>query len=118
MTREFIETDRFTQEWYGIGFNDDDLAALQEKLNNDPHAGYVMSGVGNARKLRVSFRNRGKSRSARVIYADREGENRLFLLMAYTKKDKDTLDSKDIVDVRTMLTQVEGKRFRMLRRNT
>lgn len=118
MTREFIETQEFRQDWEDIGLNDDDLAALQSELNSDPHVGYVMSGVGNARKMRVSFSKRSKSRSARVIYADSEEDKRLYLLMAYTKKEKDTLSSKDIIKVRTMLTQVEGKNFRKIARNT
>ena len=38
MKRVFIETPSFTKKWYALGFNDDDLAELQQFLITNPEA--------------------------------------------------------------------------------
>ena len=50
MRREFIETPSFTKRWFALGFNDDDLAELQQFLIKNPEAGDVM--IGTARNWR------------------------------------------------------------------
>ncbi|WP_232502095.1 addiction module toxin RelE [Treponema vincentii] len=70
MRREFIETPSFTKRWFALGFNDDDLAELQQFLIKNPEAGDVMIGTGGLKKIRFAFQGRGKSGSARVCYVD------------------------------------------------
>ena len=50
MRREFIETPSFTKRWFALGFNDDDLAELQQFLIKNPEAGDIM--IGTARNWR------------------------------------------------------------------
>ena len=50
MRREFIETPSFTKRWFALGFNDDDLAELQQFFIKNPEAGDVM--IGTARNWR------------------------------------------------------------------
>lgn len=116
MTREFIELEDFTDDWEDIGFDDDDLAELQKELNNDPKVGYVMHGLGNVRKMRFSYGNRGKNRSARIIYVDCEPEGKVFLIGVYTKKEKENLSAQEKTKVRDLLGDIEGKRFRSIHR--
>ena len=63
MKREFIETPSFTKRWFALGFNDDDLAELQQFLIKNPNAGDMMVGTGGLRKLRFAFEDKGKSGS-------------------------------------------------------
>lgn len=42
MKKEFIETPFFTKRWYALGFNDEDLAELQQFLLKNPQAGDMM----------------------------------------------------------------------------
>lgn len=70
MKRVFIETPSFTKKWYALGFNDDDLAELQQFLITNPEAGTLMVGTGGLRKLRYAFKGRGKSGGARVCDVD------------------------------------------------
>ena len=70
MRREFIETPSFTKRWFALGFNDDDLAELQQFLLKNPEAGDIMVGTGGLKKIRFAFQGRGKSGSSRVCYVD------------------------------------------------
>lgn len=58
MTREFIWTTAFLSGWKRCGFDDDDLARLEEDLLKDPKAGIVIQGTGGARKLRFEYEGR------------------------------------------------------------
>ncbi|WP_253675523.1 hypothetical protein [Treponema sp. OMZ 305] len=53
MRREFIETPSFTKRWFALGFNDDDLAELQQFLLKNPEAGDIM--IGTARNWRKEY---------------------------------------------------------------
>lgn len=70
---------------------DADLRRLQEELLADPQIERVMQGTGGVRKMRFAFENRGKSGSVRVIYVDFEIREKLYLLTAYPKSEKDNL---------------------------
>lgn len=45
MKREFIETPSFTKRWFSLGFNDEDLAELEQFLVENPEAGDMMVGT-------------------------------------------------------------------------
>ena len=91
MTRIFVELPSFRNEWKAMGLTDDDLKRLQEELLADPTVGRLMQGTGGVRKMRFAFENRGKSGSVRVIYVDFEIHEKLYLLTAYPKSEKDNL---------------------------
>ncbi len=91
MTRIFVELPSFRNEWKALGLTDTDLRRLQEELLANPQLGSVMQGTGGVRKMRFAFENRGKSGSVRVIYVDFEIREKLYLLTAYPKSEKDNL---------------------------
>ena len=72
LIRTFIEIPLFSRRWTEIGLDEDDLLALQIMLLKDPESGPVMEGTGGIRKVRFPLKNRGKSGSVRVCYADFE----------------------------------------------
>ena len=95
MTRTFVELPIFRTRWKEMGLNDDDLRRLQEELLADPKVGEVMKGTGGVRKMRFAFEKRGKSGSVRVIYVDFEVYEKIFLITAYTKNEKDNLSESE-----------------------
>ncbi len=91
MTREFIELPLFRAKWKDLGLDDKDLRRLQEEILSDPKIGAVIRGTGGIRKMRFSFEHRGKSGSIRIIYIDFEIHEKIFLITAYPKNEKDNL---------------------------
>ena len=104
MTRIFVELPSFRKEWKTMGLTDDDLRRLQEELLADPKVGKVMRETGGVRKMRFAFEAQGKSSSVRVIYFDFEIHEKLYLLTAYPKNEKDNLSKAE----RNTLKQLVG----------
>ena len=107
MTRTFVELPIFRFRWKELGLNDDDLRRLQEELLADPKVGAVMKGTGGVRKMRFAFEQRGKSGSLRVIYVDFEVYERIFLITAYPKSEKDNLSEAERNEIRQMIHALE-----------
>ena len=111
MTRTFIELPLFRSKWEDLGLNDDDLKRLQVELLADPKVGAVMRGTGGVRKMRFAFEQRGKSGSIRVIYVDFEVYEKIYLITAYTKSEKDNLTDKERNEIHRLIdilkTQLE-----------
>ena len=63
-----------------------------------------MRETGGVRKMRFAFEQQGKSGSARVIYVDFEVHEKLYLLTAYPKNEKDNLSKAE----RNTLKQLVG----------
>ena len=104
MTRIFVELPSFRKEWKTMGLTDDDLRRLQEELLADPKVGKVMRETGGVRKMRFAFEAQGKSSSVRVLYVDFEIHEKLYLLTAYPKNEKDNLSKAE----RNTLKQLVG----------
>ena len=63
----FVETKLFTK-LVGDTLVDDEYAALQQVLIENPESGRVIRGSGGVRKLRWSVAGRGKRGGVRIIY--------------------------------------------------
>ena len=107
MTRLFVELPIFRSRWKDMGLNDDDLKRLQEELLADPKIGAVMRGTGGVRKMRFAFEQRGKSGSIRVIYVDFEVYEKIFLITAYPKSEKDNLTDTERNEIKQMIHALE-----------
>ena len=107
MTRLFVELPIFRSRWKDMGLNDDDLKRLQEQLLADPKIGAVMRGTGGVRKMRFAFEQRGKSGSIRVIYVDFEVYEKIFLITAYPKNEKDNLTDTERNEIKQMIHALE-----------
>ena len=66
--------------------------------------------------MRLAFRNRGKSGSARIIYVDFEVYEKIFFVDAYQKSEKDNLTKaernamKDVVELIELSLEAEKQR--------
>ena len=109
MTRTFVELPIFRARWKEMGLNDEDLKRLQEELLSDPKVGAVMRGTGGVRKMRFAFEQRGKSGSVRVIYVDFEIYEKIFLITAYPKNEKDNLSDSERAEIKQMIQALENQ---------
>ncbi len=107
MTREFVELPLFRSKWKSLGLNDADLIRLQEEILLDPKTGAVMKETGGVRKMRFAFEHRGKSGSIRVIYIDFEVYEKIYLLTAYPKNEKDNLSKSERNELRKLVEILE-----------
>ena len=108
MTRTFVELPLFRSRWKALGLDDSDLRRLQEELLANPKIGAVMQGTGGVRKLRFAFDARGKS-GTRVIYVDFEVYEKIFLLTAYAKNEKDNLTPAERGEIRQLIHALESQ---------
>lgn len=107
MKRTFVELPVFRSAWKGLGLDDEDLRRLQKELLADPKIGAVMQGTGGVRKMRFAFEHRGKSGSLRVVYIDFEIYEKIYLLTAYTKSEKDNLSKVERNEIRGLVEILE-----------
>ena len=107
MKRSFIELPIFKSRWEALGLNDEDLLRLQIELLADPQAGGVMQGTGGVRKMRFAFEHRGKSGGVRAIYVDFEVYEKIYLLTAYTKNEKENLTKKERSEIKQLIEVLE-----------
>lgn len=66
-----------------------------------------MQGTGGVRKMRFAFERRGKSGSIRVIYIDFEIHEKIFLLTAYPKSEKDNLSKAERNELHQLVDVLE-----------
>lgn len=97
----------FEKQWNKMGLTDDDLRRLQYELLADPQKGDVMQGTGGLRKLRFAFEHRGKSGSSRVVYVDFAFYEKIFLISAYPKNEKDNLTQAERNNIKKMIELLE-----------
>lgn len=107
MKRSFIELPIFKSRWEALGLNEEDLLRLQIELLAAPKAGDVMQGTGGVRKMRFAFEHRGKSGGVRVIYVDFEVYEKIYLLTAYTKNEKENLTKKERSEIKQLIEVLE-----------
>lgn len=103
--REFIYFKIFDKSWDDMGLTDDDLIELENALLENPTIGSVISGTGGVRKMRFMLpNNKGKSGGARILYVDYVVHEKIALLTAYPKGEKDNITDKE---KKLLKTQVE-----------
>ena len=107
MTRIFVELPSLRAEWKSMGLTEEDLLRLEEELLENPAAGKVMQGTGGVRKMRFAFEHRGKSGSLRVIYIDFVLREKLYLLTAYPKNEKDNLTKAERNELKILVQALE-----------
>ena len=100
----FIETKVFTDAIQQC-MSDDAYAALQQHLVEHPDGGDLIPGSGGLRKIRWSGSGRGKRGGSRVIYYWWM-PSRIFMLIAYTKNQKDNLTASEKSALRKLVEEM------------
>jgi len=86
----FVESSAFERVCAAY-LTDDEYAALQQYMIQNPEAGQVVPGSGRVRKLRWAQRGAGKRGGLRVIYFVRYRPNEFWMLTAYSKAKYDNV---------------------------
>jgi len=107
LSREFIELPQFHKNWNELGLDEESLRMLQIQLLKNPQAGDVVPGTGGLRKYRFRLPNRGKSGGARVLYVDFVAYEKIYLITAYSKSDKENLTKTECQGIRIMIQKLE-----------
>ena len=68
-----------------------------------------MKETGGVRKMRFAFEHRGKSGSIRVIYIDFEVYEKIYLITAYPKNEKDNLTKAVRNELRELVKVLENQ---------
>ena len=95
----FIETrlfSRLVQEYLA----DEDYAALQQELIQNPEIGSVVRGSGGVRKLRWAAPGRGKRGGYRIIYFVRRPKGVIWMLTMYPKNVADNIPGHVLRQIR------------------
>jgi hypothetical protein len=116
MIRLFIMTELFDAAWENQHLFDDDLKLLQGDLLRNPICGAVIRGTGGFRKMRFSLPGRGKSGGLRVIYLDVPEFETLYLMLAYPKGEKETLNPAECNELKRIAANIKNN-LRKRRRN-
>jgi hypothetical protein len=101
---EIVETSIFTRQIRTL-LKDDEYRALQEELVINPLAGAVIRGSGGLRKLRWAAKGHGKSGGIRVIYYYVTPDDQIFMLVAYSKADKEDLTDSEVAALRKLIQE-------------
>lgn len=86
---EFIELPPFAAMRTELFNDDESYATFQMYLCHHSQAGDVIPGTGGCRKIRWAARGKGKRGGARVIYFVRLVEERIVLVAAYGKGERE-----------------------------
>ena len=93
----------FDKQWKELGLNDDDLRSFQSELIDAPKQAPIIQGTGGVRKVRFSFKNKGKSGGVRVLYLDIEKVKIIVLLSVYAKNEKENIDAEEKQIIRRLV---------------
>ena len=99
----FVELPLFTKH---APFTDDELAALQRTILDNPMAGDLIPGSRGLRKMRAALGGRGKRGGARVIYYLWSARDSSYLLFAYAKNEQSDLTAAQIKMLGALMQEV------------
>lgn len=109
MTREFIRLPTFENCWKKCGLSDKELVELEIALCSNPKLGKVVKGTGGLRKLRWAVPGSGKRGSVRIVYVDFAVYEKLYLISAYTKNEKEDLTDDEKKHIKSLITVLENE---------
>lgn len=108
MTRTFIQTKEFSNNWDHLGLDDDNLRKLEYDIMINPDKYPVIQGTGGLRKARFAFRNQGKSGGVRVCYVDFVMKETIYLITVYPKSEKDNLSQAEKNQIKKLISILEN----------
>ncbi|WP_440489211.1 type II toxin-antitoxin system RelE/ParE family toxin [Serratia nevei] len=103
---EFIETTVFSRKRAEL-MKDDDFQAFQSYLLLNHHEGDTISHTGGCKKIRWGLDGKGKRGGVRVIYYLTAPCGRVYLLLIYSKNEKDDLSGQEKAILRSIVQQLD-----------
>jgi len=105
--RMFFSTFEFDKQWDHMGLDDDDRSRLENEILDNPKIGTVIQGTGGLRKMRFAFQGKGKRGGIRALYVDYVVFERVYLITAYPKGNKDDISPSERKLFKTLIEQTE-----------
>ena len=109
MGRLFISTNEFDKQWKHLGLDDSDRRNLENEIAKNPQIGAVIQGTGALRKMRFALEGRGKSGGARVLYVDFVVAERIYLITAYPKNQKENISAAERALYKQLIEQTQAE---------
>ena len=78
-----------------MGLSDEDRRKLENEIADNPSVGTPIRGTGGLRKMRFALEGRGKRGGSRVLYVDFVIYERIYLVYAYPKNEKEDITSEE-----------------------
>lgn len=97
-----VETSVFTRQILSL-LTDNEYRQLQVVVANRPTVGEVIKNSGGLRKVRWAMAGRGKRGGIRVIYYWAVKSERLLMLFAYPKNERDDLTAEQLKILRRLV---------------
>jgi len=103
------QTTTFASLWRHWRLNDDDLAALERQVMDNPLAGRVMRNTGGVRKTRFAppSGGAGKSGAFRVCYFHFPAFEIVYFVLIFPKKEQPNLTPEQEKACRLLARQIE-----------
>lgn len=99
-----VETSIFTRQVRQL-LRGDEYRLLQLYLAERPEAGAVIRAAGGLRKVRWALGGRGKRGGVRVIYHWAKSQDRLLMLLIYSKSERDDLTPSQLKILRNLVEE-------------
>lgn len=103
--RMFFSTSEFDKQWEHMGLDDEDKRKLENEIVNNPQIGAVIRGAGGLRKMRFALEGKGKRGGARALYVDFVVYERIYLITAYPKGEKENISAAERELFRKLIEQ-------------
>ena len=85
----------------------EDRRRLENEIVNNPQIGAVIGGTGGLRKMRFAPENTGKSGGIRALYVDYVVFERVYLITAYPKSNKENITQAERKIFKKIIVQTE-----------
>lgn len=102
----FVESSLFSS-YLADYLTDDEYAALQEYLCENPEAGDIIRGSGGVRKVRWAREGTGKSGGVRICYCVRTKAGQILMLMIYAKSTRDSIPGHLLKAIKEQMEQTD-----------
>jgi mRNA-degrading endonuclease RelE of RelBE toxin-antitoxin system len=102
----FVEASLFTKYLPGL-LSDDDYRLFQKSVMERPDSGAVIKQSGGLRKVRWASGSQGKSGGVRVIYYWAKAKDQIYLLVIYSKSEKDNLSKEALKKIKKLVEEIE-----------
>ena len=94
------------QDLRRLGASDEEVAALEQAIADDPTAGDVIPGLDGIRKIRFALGSKGKRGGGRAIYFLMVTDDAAVMLFAYAKNEQEDLTKEQRKAALAMLKEM------------
>lgn len=98
-----LQTDDYLQSVKRLGLTDAEAHEIVQRISENPTVGDLIPGTGGARKWRIPFGNKGKSKGGRVVSYFAGDDVPVFLLDIFTKGERINLSKQERNELKQIL---------------